>query len=67
MTNKEAHLRTIAIFALSFIVIGIVATLFYFFPQVMSGITVFGFFAICFGMAYNSFYQAHKNSGKEPK
>ena len=64
MTNKEAHLRTIATFALLFTIIGVVGTLFYFFPQVMSGIVLLAFFAICFGMSYNSFYQAHKKSGK---
>ena len=64
MTNKEAHLRTIATFALFFAIIGVVGALFYFFPQVMAGIVIFGMFAGCFGMVYNCLYQAHKKSGK---
>lgn len=67
MTNKEAHLRTIGTFVILFSIIGVFVTLCCFFPQVMAWVAVVGFFALGLGVAYNSFYQAHKNSGKQPK
>lgn len=67
MTNKEAHLRTIVTFIILFSIIGVFVALFYFFPQVMAWVAVVGFLAFCLGVAYNSFYQAHKNSGKQHK
>jgi membrane associated rhomboid family serine protease len=67
MTNKEAHIRTIAILIILFSIIGVFVALCCFFPQVMAWVAIGGFFALGLGVTYNSFYQAHKSSGKHHK
>lgn len=67
MTNKEAHIRTIWTFVILFSIIAVLVTLCCLFPQVMAWVVVVGFLALGLGVVYYSFYQAHKNSGKQPK